>query len=45
LADTFNNRPDKLWKNQYMLYDYKFDLTGIDNRNLTNKDESLIGYT
>jgi len=30
--DTFKNQLDMFWKNQDMVYDYKFDLTGIGNK-------------
>ena len=31
-VDTFKNLLDKFWKNQDMVYDYKSDWTGTDNR-------------
>jgi len=34
-VDSFKNRLDQIWSNQDILFDYKVDLTGIDNRSLT----------
>ena len=43
--DIFKNRLDKFRKNQDMMYDYKCDLTEIDNRSLTTMDKSLTYWT
>jgi len=32
--NTFKNRLDRFWSNQYVLYDYRADLHGIRNRTI-----------
>ena len=38
-VDSFKNRLDQIWSNQDILFDYKVDLTGIDNRSLSDMDD------
>ena len=39
-VDTFKNRLDKFWSEQeWLVYDYKADLTEIGNRSLINMDD------
>jgi len=35
-------RLDKFWKHQDVLYDYKFELTGVVSRNQINADNNNV---
>jgi len=39
-VNTFQNRLDKFWSDQELVYDYKADLTGIGNRSLISLDDT-----
>jgi len=40
LLNTFENRLDKHWSDQEVLFDYNADLHGIGNRSIMLKDSS-----
>jgi len=35
-TDSFKNKLDKFWSNQYLIYNYNAELTGIGNRSFIN---------
>jgi len=42
-TDTFKRRLDKFWQHQeWILYDYKVELTGVGNRSQINADDNIV---
>jgi len=41
-TDTFRRRLDKFWQHQDILYDYKVELTGVENRSQINSDDNIV---
>ena len=41
-TDTFKRRLDKFWQHQDILYDYKAELTGVENRSQINTDDNIV---
>ena len=39
---TFKGRRDKIWQHQDILYDYKVELTGVENRSQINVDDNIV---
>jgi len=37
-TDFFKNKLDKFWSNKDLIYNYKAELTGIENRSFINLD-------
>ena len=41
-TDTFKRRLHKFWQHQDILYDYKVELTVVENRSQINADDNIV---
>ena len=41
-TNTFKRRLDKFWQHQDILYDYKVELTEVENRSQINVDYNIV---